>query len=389
MSTPSVLSSLLGGAGAVASGAGDAVQTKSQDQANVKSVNPIAGQPAQGVYEGLPGTLEGAQQAAENIGKIQQQITVPQAKAGIEASRGQIQQGQEYAEDSLDKFNEALKQSMKLQDAAEEAMKEANKHANIDPQRYMKQMGIGGATLAALGMMLSGAGAGVTGQPNMAIDLFKTNLANDIESQKQTFANYISEAAAKRGLAETAMDRAKINQVSQQLANITVNNGLSNLMEYVNMAVGGGTARDQAELLKNTLQQNTFNGMKDYAASFANSYSAGDEKHLNLYGIGAEAALRKFGGTGFGPIQNQYGAAQRFNLGIGGVPPQTQNPAMGTSQNKSYSAPPSQPSQPTTESKSESATNTPKNAFFKALSEKTNARDAERQILEKKKGENK
>lgn len=54
----------------------------------------------------------------------------------------------------------------------------------IDPNRYTSSLGTGGKVMTAIGLLLSGVGAGLTGKENMAAQFLQKNIDNDIEAQK-------------------------------------------------------------------------------------------------------------------------------------------------------------------------------------------------------------
>lgn len=55
----------------------------------------------------------------------------------------------------------------------------------IDPERYLKNQSTGTRIASAIGMMLSGIGSGVTGQPNLAVQKIHEAIDKDIEAQKE------------------------------------------------------------------------------------------------------------------------------------------------------------------------------------------------------------
>lgn len=55
---------------------------------------------------------------------------------------------------------------------------------SVDPDRYVKNMGTTSKILSGIGMLISGAGSGVTKQSNMAMDNLNKHIQNDIDAQK-------------------------------------------------------------------------------------------------------------------------------------------------------------------------------------------------------------
>lgn len=54
----------------------------------------------------------------------------------------------------------------------------------IDPNRYWSHQGTGNKVAAGIGLLLSGMGSATTGQPNLAAQMIKNHVDNDIEAQK-------------------------------------------------------------------------------------------------------------------------------------------------------------------------------------------------------------
>lgn len=56
----------------------------------------------------------------------------------------------------------------------------------LDPDHYWHQLGTAGQISSGIGMILSGIGSGITGQPNMALQLLQKGIDRDIEAQKNS-----------------------------------------------------------------------------------------------------------------------------------------------------------------------------------------------------------
>lgn len=115
--------------------------------------------------------LEEQKKAQMDVAKAKQQEDVAGATA-IKAAQKQIE-SMPTQQQILDKYQ---KQDM--------ALKSAYDQKQIDPDRYYKSQSVPAKLGAAIGMIISGFGSGLTGQPNMAMELMKRNVDNDIEAQK-------------------------------------------------------------------------------------------------------------------------------------------------------------------------------------------------------------
>ena len=357
MSVPSILTNALGG---VANAANDSVQTEAEDTTGIKTlpsqsgaagtqtVNALTGtaptqnlqQPGQAapVSPGQQGgTLGAAQQAAAQAGGIEKAIASPQAQTVVNKADQQALYGNQEFQQAVNQYQQDVHTVNQKQIDAEDAIKQANSVADIDPQRYVSNMGIGQSTLTALVMALSGIGSGLTGQPNLAMQAFQSNIDRDIAAQKQVFLNKAAVASQSQGLLQTAQDRAHLDLAAQQAATFVVNSGLSNVMNGTQMLVKAQTSPQMAAIVSNKLQTDALGAITGYNALYTGTAQSGDRKKLNGMGNVADAVKEQVTGKGIGPIA-PGGAAQR-------VQPQSANPAMGTSKNAAIPGAPAQPMQ--------------------------------------------
>lgn len=102
----------------------------------------------------------------------------------------------------------------------------------IDPNHYWDSKSTGQKVGAAIAMMLGGLGAGLTGGPNVALEMMEKHLQNDIEAQKATLGNklsLLSRNLAMQGnihsatnmtlLQMKAMAEGRLNQIAMQTGN--------------------------------------------------------------------------------------------------------------------------------------------------------------------------
>lgn len=68
--------------------------------------------------------------------------------------------------------------------AKDDALLQAYTDNKIDPNRFYKNESTGSRIASAIGLMLSGAGSGVTGGPNLAMQQLQRSVDNDIDAQK-------------------------------------------------------------------------------------------------------------------------------------------------------------------------------------------------------------
>jgi len=121
---------------------------------------------------------------------------IAEERAGIQeqakAQQMQMQQQAKAAEAQMQQQRE-LQQSFKEQSAGIQAERKALMHDlqnnKIDPKRYENAMSGGQKAATAIGLLLSGAGSGLTGQPNMAMEYLNKQIERDVDAQRQNIHN--------------------------------------------------------------------------------------------------------------------------------------------------------------------------------------------------------
>lgn len=148
------------------------------------------------------------------------------AEAG-EYNTGQAQQAQDkaravsaelsayHAQNAIDHYNDVS--STILDDNNKVAQDIANQH--LDYNRYLGNMSTGSKIATGIGLMLSGIGSGLTGQPNLAYEMLQKNINRDVEMQKDQLGQKktLLEANLKKfGNLTTAMDvtRSQMNAIA-------------------------------------------------------------------------------------------------------------------------------------------------------------------------------
>jgi hypothetical protein len=112
--------------------------------------------------------------------------------------------------------------------------------AHLDPNQYIKNMSTGGKILTGLGLILGGAGAGLSHQPNLAYNFLQTNIDRDIENQR-----------AQLGVKKNLLD-FNLQQSGDlaQATNMTKLNSLDMIgMQLKRMAAQATNPQQQAQLL--------------------------------------------------------------------------------------------------------------------------------------------
>lgn len=114
----------------------------------------------------------------QELGGIQAQGEAAQSQAAAESK------AYEQRQQGLQKMQADMEGQMAAHTARVEKLQTDILNGKIDPNRFWNTRTTGQKITAALGMILGGAGAGVTGQPNYAIQAIDKAIDRDLESQK-------------------------------------------------------------------------------------------------------------------------------------------------------------------------------------------------------------
>lgn len=135
-----------------------------------------------------------------------------------EKARGAMGTAQAEQESAYQKNNQSLltdyqKHLSEIQGKSD-ALQNDIQNAHVDPQRYVHNMSTGGKISTAIGLILGGAGAGLTHGPNMAFQYLQKQIENDIDSQKDEIGkkqSLLSHNLQEQGNLRSAYDLTRIN----------------------------------------------------------------------------------------------------------------------------------------------------------------------------------
>lgn len=124
-------------------------------------------------------------------------MMAPDLQAPITAAEGAIKGGVaaegkigEATSDAMDDYFNSVKdlpspeERQMASHAADERFRQHLEDTGIDPNRFYKNLGTGSKIAAGIGMILGGIGSGLTGQPNMAVQMMNNAIERDIDAQK-------------------------------------------------------------------------------------------------------------------------------------------------------------------------------------------------------------
>lgn len=174
-------------------------------------------------------------------------------------------------------------------------IKDAILNEKIDPNRFFSNMSTGNKILAAIGVALSGIGAGLQGggAPNMAVNILQKSIDRDIEAQKAELGkkqSLLSENLRRTGDLNSAvqMTRLQMNAVAEaQIAQIAAKSGSVQATQKAKLLLSAAGI-EAAALIQKTLQDRPVNAQTLSRMTDDQVLSLPEEKRKNLVKVGGK-----------------------------------------------------------------------------------------------------
>jgi hypothetical protein len=145
---------------------------------------------AEGIVPEVLQNYEGTINPTEASANIQYDV----GTGGVYTGEQYWQTAERNARDAQDKYNDIM---------------EEYENAEIDPERYVKNLGLGKSTMAALGMLVSGVGSGLSHQENLAMKMFNQNIERDIAAQAKKLETLHNAALTRHGYVQTKQQQVR------------------------------------------------------------------------------------------------------------------------------------------------------------------------------------
>lgn len=247
--------------GAISQGQNASPQAQTQGQAQAQPMNPMQ------QYSQMLQTQMG------KTGPILDQIAAAKKQEADQMAK--VYSAHAIAMQNLvQKSQDNMKSFQKEYDTLSDSVK----NNQIDPTRAWTSMSTGNKVLAGIGIMLSGAGSGMTGQRNLALDQINKMIDNDIQAQMKNQSNRLSMLQLnieRYGKNQLAIDATR-NQYQALLAGWIGKIGAQSASKQV---------QANAELAKQQLGQSMYGSMQGMADKLA---------QMQLYGAGTgEGGIHK------------------------------------------------------------------------------------------------
>lgn len=130
-----------------------------------------------------------------------------------------------------------------------DAMRQEIVDSKIDARRMWTEASTSSKISAAIGMVLGGIGAGMTGQPNTAAQLINTAIDRDIEAQKANLGK-------KQGLLAHHLQQGHTMMAAHQLARADLQDSAAALLQKESLKYAGSKAAASAQVESAKLAQN-------------------------------------------------------------------------------------------------------------------------------------
>ncbi len=271
--------------------------TTQSDTATAQGTSSAAAQQGEQSAIDFGKSTEAAKAATGNIGEAEKKAAGTDfaplqgsAAGAVGSAAGQAANSKQASQNGITQVNNATI-------AAGDAINRAASLAPVDPQRYLTNLGVSGRTLASLGVALSGLGAGLTGQPNMAMEILQKNIDRDIDSQKDLYQRKINEVSQQQNLIKTGLDQQNVAQQSYFGAQQTVLSGAQAAAALAMQKLGLSVGDQKAVVVQNQLQKQKIEATDAHTDRYVSNMHSGDTRTQNLMYNAATTVADQVGGT--------------------------------------------------------------------------------------------
>lgn len=292
----------------VGSGVSNAINQEQGDTATTVEAPAETAPYSIQALQDVAGSTGTANEALGKAGDLTQQIVTPVAKRAVESSQGLQKTAQDFATKAYNEHLSATDDAINKSKELKVAIDNAAAASTINPNAYWDSLAgpdkdnpqYGKKIMVAIGMVLSGIGSGLTGQPNMALEMYKRNTDLAIDAQKRKFENLMRVAAERRGLLKTAQDRQTIATTAANAATYAVAQFNDAAIKSAMAQTQGAGAPYQAEQLKNINNRYFLNAADSHNSYMLRTLQSGDKRQANLLGLGIGAITDSIAGTKLG-----------------------------------------------------------------------------------------
>lgn len=169
------------------------------------------------------------------------------AKAGIQAGADaqakastEIAAAQKQFADLQQKAYDDSQKNLKAIDDEGLQIRQAYASQKVDPNRLWNEKSTGAKIGAAIGLLFSGMGSGMTGQPNMAMQVIQRQIDRDIDAQK-------NDQSKQMNLYKFNRERFQDERMAEQATRLHQLSALQGQLSSISAKYGGPIAQAQAQ----------------------------------------------------------------------------------------------------------------------------------------------
>jgi hypothetical protein len=242
----------------------DFVRPSAPEEA-LRPVTPPVGQPAPTTTEAFQGVAEANQRlveaqglaaAAVEQGAVDKLATIAENEAALAEQQRQAQAAEAERQDALNRQFQRL----------DEAQQAVANFKFVDP---WDEKSTGSKIAAAIGLVLGGIGAGLTGGPNQALTVMKAAINSDIARQKAEFDKAQGGLRGQLTLIGQMRQRFTDERQAEAATRLTMLDEARRRVEAIEIQTTAPAARAQLEIFKGELEKERAEQMAAFAGKAA------------------------------------------------------------------------------------------------------------------------
>jgi len=285
----------------------------SQDVARVQTSAPTYSPEQEELIKsgqtGIAKGVEEQQAGVKGVGETTEKEAKPYAETSKDIALGSNKPGvispEEAQAQTLKDIQHSYDQADSHLAAAGDAFNKVKEAAIVNPQEVINNFfkksdgkdSTGKKILFGLGMLLSGIGSGLTGQPNMAQQIFETRLQQGIDNKRKDFQNSFDIAAQEANIGSKFIQSAQGRAMSQQMAAGSSKTLISAVTEALGTNLQSTTAKNNAALLAGKIGLEGSKDLINSANMFKGSYVGSTEQNRSIAAQGLMNLTNNMGGA--------------------------------------------------------------------------------------------
>lgn len=197
-----------------------------------------------------------------------------------------------YEEEDRARLGKQKAEGDRAREAADKAAQAATEIPPIDPEKYMREKGIGGKIMTGISIMLGGLAKGLGEKSNVGLDMLNASIERDIDAQKVNAANVKGNATQLQQVYQNVLAKHGNEDRAIAAMRISAHDATIKQMEAVRDRTKSETGKLRAQ------EALTLMNKAQLERKAAYEQQAGGERSTNVHVIPARAAQYS------GPVDN-------------------------------------------------------------------------------------